>query len=212
MNKYIQFIVLTLFLFGCQMKEGAHEDAPVLDLSYNRSLFQYHQYHKTDTLNSIANAYDVEVAQIMDANHLQRGQSIKEGRVLKIPLLAMNSDVKPKASHDKRKPMLLKGWQKPVRITHKTTEDPHGGWMIHPKVTANVRAVAAGRVVFVGRRNKGLGLQVIVQHGQNQSTMYALIADAKVKKGQMVKTGQLIGLSSLSRQMRPIMYFDRIKT
>lgn len=204
-------LLVCFFLVGCHSGKKSFSDAPLLDLSYNRSLFQYHPYQKSDTLLSIADAYDVSTDQIMQANHLVKNQKIQEGRVLKIPQQIVDS--KSQAELKKNpKPMLLKGWSNPVRVSHVTKSDVHGGWMLYPKVVANVRAVAQGRVVYVGKRTKDLGLQIIIQHPSNQSTMYALLSDVAVKKGQYVKKGQRLGSASLGKQMKPNVYFDRIKT
>lgn len=196
---------------GCQSNQGVVNEAPVLDLSYTRSLFQYHPYQKSDTLDAIAHAYDVGVEEILSVNHLSKNQSIPIGRVLKIPQLLINN--KPVQWQPKQyKAMLLKGWSSPMRAVHKTTKDVRGGWMLYPRVAANVRSTANGKVVYVGRRTKDLGTQVIVQHANNQSTLYALLGEVKVKKNQIVKQGQLIGEASLGASMKPNVYFDRIKT
>ncbi|MDG2348108.1 MAG: peptidoglycan DD-metalloendopeptidase family protein [Gammaproteobacteria bacterium] len=204
------FVLVSLCLFGCEASKQPISEAPILDLSYNRSLFQYHPYQKSDSLVAIADAYDVPVDQIMAVNHLTKNQVIQEGRVLKIPQLVIEAN-KNNVVKQPSKAMLLKGWSAPVRVSHQTRRDEHGGWMLYPKVSANVRAVSKGRVLYVGKRNKDLGAQVILQHANNQSTMYALIGDIKVKKGQFVKQGQLIGMASLGKNMKPHVYFDRIK-
>lgn len=205
------FILASLCLFGCEASKQQGSEAPILDLSYNRSLFQYHPYQKSDSLGAIADAYDVPVEQIMSVNHLAKNQAIQEGRVLKIPQLIIEANKKSTVKQPS-KSMLLKGWSSPVKVSHQTKRDVHGGWMFYPKVAANVRAVSQGRVAYVGKRTKDLGTQVIVQHANNQSTMYALLSDIKVKKGQFIKKGQLIGVASLGKNMRPNVYFDRIKT
>ena len=207
----VLWLVLML-LVGCQSSQKTFENAPLLDLSYNRSLFQYHPYQSSDTLLSIASAYDVSVDQIIQANQLNKNQSIQLGRVLKIPQQIVESTY-PTVQSKSTKAMLMKGWSSPVMVARLTKrDDQHGGWMIYPKVVANVRAVTKGKVVYVGRRNKDLGLQVILQHSGNQSTMYALMSDVAVKKGQYVKQGQRLGSVSLGKKMKPSMYFDRIKT
>lgn len=209
---HLWYLAIYSFLFfGCSMTNQPSSSVPVLDLSYNRSLFQYHPYQKTDSLLAIANAYDVSVDQIIKVNQLDKNKVIHEGQVLKIPLLIVDAKKQPKLSV-KNKPMMLSGWSKPVRVSHKINRDQHGGWMIYPKVACNVRAVSKGKVVYVGKRNKDLGTQVILQHAGNQSTMYALISDVKVKKGQTVNRGQLLGMASLGKNMKPNVYFDRIKT
>lgn len=209
--KFICLVLISFLLIGCQPSKKSVPDAPLIDLSYNRSFFQYHPYQKSDSLNAIASAYDVTVEQIIEVNHLAKNQSVQEGRVLKIPQLIVEAKKKSVLTQSK-KSMLLKGWSSPVKVSHQVKRDEHGGWMIYPKVAANVRAVSRGRVVYVGKRSKDLGTQVILQHAKNQSTMYALISDVKVRRGQSVNQGQLLGVASLGKNMKPNVYFDRIKT
>jgi murein DD-endopeptidase MepM/ murein hydrolase activator NlpD len=55
-----------------------------------------------------------------------------------------------------------------------------------------VRSVGDGTVEFSGRQN-GYGNVVVVQHGNERSTLYAHLNSIDVKKGQRVEQGQRVG-------------------
>ena len=58
---------------------------------------------------------------------------------------------------------------------------------------ADVIAPAEGRVVFVGNRGNGYGQTVVIDHGYAIQTHYAHLSDYKVKVGDYVRRGQVIG-------------------
>ncbi len=57
---------------------------------------------------------------------------------------------------------------------------------------SHVRAVAAGKVVFAGKYS-GFGKLVTIQHDRRHVSLYAHLGEIKVKLGQEVPAGQLIG-------------------
>ena len=57
-----------------------------------------------------------------------------------------------------------------------------------------VHVTADGRVVRVIRSNRGYGNEILVDNGYGYMTRYAHLSAFKVKKGQLVKRGQVIGL------------------
>lgn len=70
----------------------------------------------------------------------------------------------------------------------------------HPGVTLsypygnerNVRAVAYGRVVFIGRL-RGYGLTVVLDHASGYYSVYAGLSEASVKEGAVVREGDILG-------------------
>lgn len=56
----------------------------------------------------------------------------------------------------------------------------------------SVKSIAAGRVAFTGWM-RGFGRIVIVDHGEGHHSLLAHLASAKVKTGQKVKSGQIVG-------------------
>ena len=58
---------------------------------------------------------------------------------------------------------------------------------------STVRVVADG-VVVRGEPIQGLGMTIVVDHGDGYSTVYAHLGQSKVRKGQQVKRGDYIGV------------------
>jgi len=74
------------------------------------------------------------------------------------------------------------------------TKIPHPGVTLSYKTSQrrNVRAVAFGKVVFVGGV-RGLGESVVVDHASGYYTVYAGLAQVQVKIGEFVREGTIIG-------------------
>ena len=51
----------------------------------------------------------------------------------------------------------------------------------------------SGQIIYAGRRFKGYGNVVIVEHSPSWASLYAHLKDIKVRTGQKVKQGALIG-------------------
>lgn len=73
---------------------------------------------------------------------------------------------------------------------------PHRGIDIVAPRGSGVRAAASGRVIFAGRQ-RGYGRTVIIQHNGFR-TLYAHFSGYKVRRGDRVREGQLIGLVGTS--------------
>ena len=96
--------------------------------------------------------------------------------------------------------------------------DPFTGYrqMHHGLDIANHRgtpiiATADGRVSSVGR-NSGLGKIVAIDHGYGFRTRYAHLSEIKVKRGQRVKRGDVIGLmGSTGYSTGPHLHYEVIR-
>ncbi|HOD65511.1 MAG TPA: M23 family metallopeptidase [candidate division Zixibacteria bacterium] len=69
----------------------------------------------------------------------------------------------------------------------------HRGLDIANRTGTKVIAPAAGRVKFVGQ-NGGMGNTVVIDHGYGFETRYAHLSDFRVKRGQRVERGDVVGL------------------
>ena len=58
-----------------------------------------------------------------------------------------------------------------------------------------VYATGAGVVAFAGNLNDGFGIKVIVDHGYGYRTIYGHLSEVKVRRGQKVVRGDMVGLS-----------------
>ena len=80
-----------------------------------------------------------------------------------------------------------------------------------PKGTP-VHVTGDGRVVRVIRSNRGYGNEILVNHGFGYMTRYAHLSAFKVKKGQYVKRGQVIGLvGDTGKSTAPHLHYEVIK-
>ena len=79
-----------------------------------------------------------------------------------------------------------------VRRYAPSANPPVRGFGIALKDRANVRSVAAGKVVY-NDMLRGLGQVVILMHGKEYYTVYAHLADILVNMGQEVPQGHLLG-------------------
>jgi hypothetical protein len=69
----------------------------------------------------------------------------------------------------------------------------HGGIDLAAPSGAPVAAAAAGRVVFAARAGGGWGKLVVVAHGSGVRTLYAHLKATRVRLGERVRTGSLLG-------------------
>ena len=82
-------------------------------------------------------------------------------------------------------------------ITHK--KELHRGVDLKAEMNTPVYATADGVVEFAeGGENKGYGRLIILDHAYGFRTLYGHLNKLKVKSGQVVKKGELIGLSGNS--------------
>src|SRR2546428_9062158 len=68
----------------------------------------------------------------------------------------------------------------------------HGGLDISAPMSTPVKAPAAGTVIAVGP-DKSLGNVDVVSHGYGFKTLYAHLSQLRVRNGQTVKRGDVIG-------------------
>ncbi len=80
------------------------------------------------------------------------------------------------------------------RIFNGVPKSPHSGTDIAAPAGTKVRAAGDGVVVLDGKNYFYTGNMVIVDHGQGLQTIYAHLQESKVKLGQKVKQGDVIGL------------------
>jgi len=112
----------------------------------------------------------------------------------------------------------------PVRNTDLNRRIGGFGWRIDPiyktrkrhagiDFTANkgteVYATGDGVVVALERKKWGYGLSIIIDHGYGYQTRYAHLSKFKVKIGQKIKRGELIGLiGSTGKSTGPHLHYE----
>jgi murein DD-endopeptidase MepM/ murein hydrolase activator NlpD len=87
----------------------------------------------------------------------------------------------------------------------------HGGIDIGNKTGTPIYAAADGVVRYTGRMGD-LGLLIDINHGYNYRTRYGHLSKIKVKRGQKVRRGDLIGLmGSTGYSTGPHLHYEVIK-
>ena len=71
----------------------------------------------------------------------------------------------------------------------------HEGLDFTSPVGTEVHATGDGRVATAEYSTNGFGIHVVIDHGFGYETVYAHLSQLKVRPGQRVKRGDLIGLS-----------------
>ena len=170
----------------------------------------------TDTLDSIADRYNVDAADILTENGIE-DPNLVVGQVLVVPNAAGKGIATPKP-----KPVIrVTTTTKPRSIgggggTVSTPRHYNGGSMLWPVVGggnyisqyfhyghygldiaadygSRVRAAASGTVIFAGWKSNGGGYQVWIAHGSGLYTTYNHMSGVSVGRGQSVGRGDQVG-------------------
>ena len=88
-----------------------------------------------------------------------------------------------------------------VRGFHPKAKPPHRGLSLALDKDASVRAVSWGKVVYDDQL-RGFGRVIIVFHGKDYYSLYAFLSSSRVKVGQKIEKGEIIGQCG---------YYPRIK-
>ncbi|MFH0912058.1 MAG: peptidoglycan DD-metalloendopeptidase family protein [Patescibacteria group bacterium] len=159
---------------------------------------------RNDTLSSIASRYKVKVDDIAKYNDLTTGNPIFAGQELLIPgaVIPKTQTSTPTASNinvPSYSPVSYSGkfiWPTETP-THFISQNPRLGHMAVDLNRLNgwgIYASAAGVVHTDTGYNGGYGNLISINHGNGWSTNYAHLSQFKVKSGEYVQQGQLIGI------------------
>ncbi|HQV39438.1 MAG: M23 family metallopeptidase [Flavobacteriales bacterium] len=72
-------------------------------------------------------------------------------------------------------------------------EKPHMGLDFTSPIGTEIHATGDGTVDFAGYNTTGFGIHVIIDHGFGYQTLYGHMSELKVRAGQKVKRGDVIG-------------------
>lgn len=120
-------------------------------------------------------------------DELEKKAKAREEELASIP------SVKPvRLDHLQRDVQHLSGYGIRLHPLHKVNKMHHGIDFTAPEGTS-IQATGDGRVVVVENKKSGYGRSVTIDHGYGFKTLYAHMAQIKVRKGQKVKKGEVIG-------------------
>jgi len=109
-------------------------------------------------------------------------------------MLASIPSIKP-VNEDKlnRKIRFMSGFGRRMHPIHKVMRMHAGIDFAAPRGTPIV-ATGDGKVIKVKKLRYGYGLHVVIDHGFGFKTLYAHLQESKVRKGQSIKRGEVLGL------------------
>ncbi len=148
-----------------------------------------------------ASTGDLLVGTLSKADQLKRQLDLQVATLEKLQKLAVNRDdylesvpsIKPVAETDVTKGLdLLSGFGMRLHPIHKIVR-MHTGIDFPAPTGTDVRAAGRGKVVKVASEGSGYGRYIVIDHGFEYKTLYAHLGKFKVKEGQEVLKGQVIG-------------------
>jgi lipoprotein NlpD len=100
------------------------------------------------------------------------------------------------------------GWTWPTNRIGAPLPVPGGGVLLSGQSGQDIRAAAAGRVVYTGSGIRGYGNLIILKHGENLLTAYAHNRESLVRDGQEVALGEVIAHMGEGAPGKPVLYFE----
>ena len=117
--------------------------------------------------------------------------------------------IQPVSNKDLRH--IASGFGKRIHPIYKTRR-MHTGLDFSAPSGSDVYATGKGRVVSVEKLGRGYGTHIIINHGYSYQTLYAHLSSTKVKEGQWVNRGDLIGkVGSTGTSTSPHLHYEVIK-
>ena len=173
----------------------------VLNISSRKT----HIVRSGENLTHLAKLYNVTITELAQVNNITNKSKIKIGDILILPYDASLDKAPEKKSLAKKSaPKKQQNTSKdnfiwPVakgKIIAKFGSDGKGGHNdgvnIKADLGAAVKAVAAGKVVYVGNELRGYGNLIIIKHSNNWLTAYAHNNEIYVAKEQKISQGETI--------------------
>ena len=139
-----------------------------------------------------------------------------DSRVRELRMASLHLDTTFEPNPTNGKPLIMKAPLRNMRITSPfgPRKDPidgrsrfHAGVDLGAPYGERIRSTAFGTVVFADRLG-GHGLHVVVDHGNGYKSHYSHLERITVKPGQLVETGDVVGLvGSSGRSTGPHLHF-----
>jgi lipoprotein NlpD len=170
---------------------------------------------KGDTLYSIAWRNGVDYRELAKLNGIGRDYAINPGQVLRLTAKPSSTQPAPTKKASDARVATNAGppikWSWPVKGSSvKLTTRPNGGQglMIGGVAGQEIRAAAAGRVVYTGTGLLGYGQLVIVKHNDTHLSAYGHTQTVRVKEQESVQAGQPIATMGAGPNGSPMLYFE----
>lgn len=177
-------------------------------------------YKKLATLNSIKPPYTIYVGQrivFSAARPAPLQPAAPDTSTNKTTAATSNTSTMPAAQQVSRPLPPYKGvaslsWQWPLKgpllQTFNSQSETSKGIDIAAPLGSNVRAAAAGQVVYAGNGIQGYGNLLIIKHNDMYLSAYAYNSQLLVSEGDIVDSGQVIARSGKGPQLDGRLHFE----
>lgn len=159
----------------------------------------YHRVEPGQSAYRIAQAYDVPLIDLLDANGIPDPGLVRPGQSLWVPGATEHRRIAlPGDPRDRLSPMARRTFRPPVRGKVGSgfgarKGGRHRGVDILAPDGTDVRASEYGLVLYVGDGLRGYGNVIVLDHGEGITTLYGHLEKFRVKSGDAVAAGQVIG-------------------
>lgn len=165
----------------------------------------YYRVNPGDTLAGIAMAFGQKVDDLAAWNNLPRTAMLTPGQVIRVaPSPAMN----PVNSNTSDGIVVRPAWPAYGQVTRLTDAGNVKGIVITGQPNEPVKASADGSVIYVGTGIDRYKSLVVVKHGGDVVTGYAVNGDVIVKEGDLVKKGQQLAQMGTDATGRGTLEFE----
>jgi len=154
-------------------------------------------YSLSATLTSISNRISFQ-----ERSYREIEDMIKD----KEKLLASTPAIQPVSNKDLNR--VASGFGYRIDPVYKTVKF-HAGLDFSAPQGTPIYATADGRVTTAGNKSNGFGNHVIINHGFGYETLYGHMVRVKVRNGQIVKRGEVIGwVGSTGKSTGPHLHYE----
>jgi murein DD-endopeptidase MepM/ murein hydrolase activator NlpD len=154
-------------------------------------------YSLSATLTSISNRISFQ-----EGSYREIEDMIKD----KEKLLASTPAIQPVSNKDLNR--VASGFGYRIDPVYKTVKF-HAGLDFSAPQGTPIYATADGRVTTAGNKSNGFGNHVIINHGFGYETLYGHMVRVKVRNGQLVKRGEVIGwVGSTGKSTGPHLHYE----
>jgi len=158
----------------------------------------YHRVERGQTAYRIARTYEIDTHSLLEENNIDDPRTLQPGQMLWIPGAKGPRDVPPMEFPETSSRMVGKRLVMPLNGTISSGFGRRNGRMhegvdiLAPGGTP-VRAAGYGVVIYAGRRMRGYGNAIVLDHGDDVTTLYGHLRRIRVKSGDAVAPGSVIG-------------------
>ena len=160
----------------------------------------YHRVEPGQSAYRIAEAYDVPLIDLLDANGIADPSLVRPGHWVWVPgatgtrpVVPPPGDLREQLSPVARRTFLLPVRGKVGSSFRQRKSGFHRGLDILAPDGSEVRASEFGLVLYAGNRLRGYGNVIVLDHGEGITTLYGHLDEFRVESGDAVAAGQVIG-------------------